>query len=396
GAATQVLDPGGRSYRHSTLLDLYDFARLVDCLDNVHWFTRCVVATDVADDFDLDVNTAFACLAGTEKHIGMSFVAGHHVRSIVEMFDAVLGEEGGFRKRPFCKVHISPVVSPLRYGEDAVDVMQAAIAEGMPINCIIAAQSGATAPAPLAGMLIQSVAETLAGLILVNLFAPGYPVIFSNWPFVADLRTGAFACGGAEIALLNAASAQVSNFYDLPSGVAAGMADSKIPDAQAGYEKAISAVAAGLAGANLIYEAAGMYASLLGCSFEGFVLDNEILGTALRVVRGIEVNPETADLGVIRDVVAGAGHFLGESQTVAAMRRDYYYPPLADRATPQLWDDGGGYDALARCRFRCRELLAEHYPSYVPGELEQRIRARHNILLPEDMMKPGDRWRSET
>ncbi|MDP7427522.1 MAG: trimethylamine methyltransferase family protein, partial [Alphaproteobacteria bacterium] len=183
---------------------------------------------------------------------------------------------------------------------------------------------------------------------------------------------------------------------DLPSGVAAGMADSKIPDAQAGYEKAISAVAAGLAGANLIYEAAGMYASLLGCSFEGFVLDNEILGTALRVVRGIEVNPETADLGVIRDVVAGAGHFLGESQTVAAMRRDYYYPPLADRATPQLWDDGGGYDALARCRFRCRELLAEHYPSYVPGELEQRIRARHNILLPEDMMKPGDRWRSET
>ena len=392
GAAVQVLDPDQHSYRASTLVDLYDFARLVDLLENVHWFTRCVVATDVTNEFDLDVNTAFACLAGTEKHIGTSFVHGHHVRPIVEMFDAVLGEEGGFRKRPFCKVHISPVISPLRYGEDAVGVMLAAIEEGMPINCIIAAQSGATAPAPLAGMLIQTVAETLAGLILVNLFAPGYPVVFSNWPFVVDLRTGAFACGGAEIALLNAASAQMSNFYDLPSGVAAGMADSKLPDAQAGYEKAVSAVTAGLSGANMIYEAAGMYASLLGCSFEGFVLDNEILGTALRVVRGIEVNSETTDLDVIRDVVAGAGHFLGENQTLAAMQRDYYYPSLADRTSPEVWDSSGGFDALARCRFRSRELLAGHYPNYIPRKVEQRIRAKYNILLPEDTMKSGERW----
>ena len=128
-------------------------------------------------------------------------------------------------------------------------------------------------PAPLAGMLVHSLAETLAGLILVNLFAPGHPVVFSNWPFVIDLRTGGFSGSGGEISLLNAAAAQMAHHYDLPAGVAASMADAKIPDAQAGYEKAISTLATGLAGANLIYESAGMFASLMGASFEGFVID---------------------------------------------------------------------------------------------------------------------------
>ena len=153
GAAVQVLDMDTRTYRPSTLKDLYDFARLVDRLENVCWFTRCVVATDVEDIFALDINTAYAIAAGTNKHIGTSFSIGSHVAPVVEMFDIIAGGEGAFAKRPFCKVHISPVVSPLRYGEDAVDVMLAALKHRMPINAIIAAQSGATAPAPPAGML---------------------------------------------------------------------------------------------------------------------------------------------------------------------------------------------------------------------------------------------------
>ena len=163
----------------------------------------------------------------------------------------------------------------------------AAIDVGMPINAIIAAQAGATAPAPPGSMLVQTVAETLAGLIMVNLFAPGYPVIFSNWPFVSDLRTGAFSGSGGEISVLNAAAAQMAHFYDLPAGVSASMADSKVPDAQAGYEKGISTLAAGLSGANLVYESAGMFASLLGASFEGMVIDDEMLSNVLRAVRGM-------------------------------------------------------------------------------------------------------------
>ena len=106
GAAVQTLDMETGLYRTSTLKDLYDFTRLVDTLDNINWFTRCCVATDVPDNFDLDMNTAYALVAGTAKPVGMSFTIGDYVDPIIDMFDMVLGDEGKFQGRPFCKAHI--------------------------------------------------------------------------------------------------------------------------------------------------------------------------------------------------------------------------------------------------------------------------------------------------
>ena len=125
---------------------------------------------------------------------------------------------------------------------------------GIPLNCITAAQSGATAPATLASFLASSLAETLASLIMVNVYEPGYPMIFSNWPLVVDLRTGAFSGAGGENAVMNAASAQIINWIGLASGVASSMTDAKAPDAQMGMEKGIIALATGLAGGNMIHE----------------------------------------------------------------------------------------------------------------------------------------------
>lgn len=393
GAAVKVLDPKDGHYRPSTLVDLYDFARLVDRLDNVSWFTRCVVATDLPDQFELDMNTLYACIAGTSKHIGTNFYVAEHVQPAIALLDTALGGEGRFRERPFCKVHSSPVVSPLRYGEDNAEVAVACAREGMPVNVIIAAQSGATAPAALAGTLVQTVAETLAGLILVNLVAPGHPVIFSNWPFVSDLRTGAFTGGGGEIAVLNAAAAQITNFYDLPSGVAAGMADSKLPDGQAGYEKALTTAMAGLAGANLVYESAGMLASLLGCSFESFVIDDEILGFVERGLRGIEVTDETLSLQVIEDAVNGPGHYLGHPQTLQVMESEYLYPVLGDRHTPDEWEEMGATDIRARARAQVGEILGSHYPDYLPPDVDAALRERFPIKLPAAAMRADSgRW----
>ena len=388
GAAVQVIDRDTGKYRPSTLKDLYDFSRLVDQLDNVTWFTRCCVATDMVDPIDLDINTAYAIASGTTKHIGTSFAIGEHVGPVVQMFDTILGGEGAFRKRPFCKTHISPVVSPLNYGEDAVTVTLACIEHGMPINSIIAAQAGATGPATLAAMLAQSTAETLAGLILVNLFAPGHPVIFSNWPFVIDLRTGAFTGGGGEITVLNAASAQVAKFYGIPNGVASSMTDSKAIDAQAGLEKGITALAAGLSGANLIYESAGMMASIMGASHDAFVIDNEMLSYVQRILRGVEVTDELLGFETIRDAVYGDGHFLGHEQTLAAMERDYVYPEIGDRETIAVWQEAGATDMAERARFKVDRILSGPHPRHVSEETDRSIRDRLPILLPREQMRP--------
>ena len=237
GAAVQVLDMDSGLYRAATLRDLHDFTRLQDVLANVSWFTRCCIATDVAEPYDLDVNTAYALIRNTTKPVATAFTMAEHVQPIVEMFDIAAGGPGAFAARPFVKAHISPVISPMRFGEDAVDVVFACLAHNIPVSCITAAQSGATAPATLAGFLAQSLAETLASLVMVHCIRPGHPMVFSNWPLVIDLRTGAFAGGGGEIAVLNAASAQLSNWLGLPSGVAASMTDAKAIDAQYGAEK---------------------------------------------------------------------------------------------------------------------------------------------------------------
>ena len=87
----------------------------------------------------------------------------------------------------------------------------------------------------------------------------------------------------------------------MPGGAAAGMADSKMPDAQSGYEKGSTLMMAGLSGLNMVYEAAGMHASLLGFCLESLIIDNDMLGQCLRCVRGVEVNDTTLDIQVMRD-----------------------------------------------------------------------------------------------
>ena len=383
GAAVQTLDIDGGDYRPSTLRDLHDFTRLQDTLTNVAWFTRCCVATDVPDVLDLDVNTVFALLKGTTKPVATSFTLAGHVAPIMRLVDIALGGEGNsgrFRETPFLKAHISPVISPMRYGEDAVAVALACMEHGIPLSCITAAQSGATAPATLAGFLAQSLAETLASLVMVNAFRPGYPMVFSNWPLVVDLRTGAFVGGGGEITVMNAASAQLSNWLGLPSGVAASMTDAKALDAQYGMEKGISSLAAGLAGGNLVYESSGMTASLLGASFEAFVLDDEMHSLIYRTLRGVEVNEDTLGFDAIREAVLGEGHFLGGAHTMAAMERDYFYPSIADRDAPVTWGEKGRPDAWTRARERARAILASHRPDYLEPAAERRIRDEFDIL----------------
>jgi trimethylamine--corrinoid protein Co-methyltransferase len=278
------------------------------------------------------------------------------------------------------KAHISPVISPMRYGEDAVDVVYECIKHNIPISCITAAQAGATAPATLAGFLAQSLAETLASLVMVHAIKPGHPMVFSNWPLVIDLRTGAFSGGSGESAVLNAASAQVSNWLDLPSGVACSMTDAKAIDAQYGMEKGLTSLAAALAGGNLIYESSGMTASLLGASFEAFILDDEMHSHTYRALRGIEVTDDNLGYDAIVEAVMGDGHFLGGAHTLAAMERDYFYPALADRAQPITWEEQGSRDAWDVAQERAREILATHKPEYLTSEQDTEIKKKFNIL----------------
>jgi trimethylamine--corrinoid protein Co-methyltransferase len=145
-------------------------------------------------------------------------------------------------------------------------------------------------------------------------------------------------------------------------------------------EKGLTALAAGLAGGNLIYESSGMTASLLGASFEGFVLDNDMIAAIYRTLRGVEVNEETLGFEAICASVLGDGHFLGSAQTHAAMERDYVYPLLADRDPPVTWHEKGAPDIRQTARTRARTILRDHHPEYLSPAQDAEIRERFRIL----------------
>ena len=393
GSAVTTFDSRSRAYRPSTLVDLYDFARLLDRLDNIHLVGQTIVATDIEDDFEHDINIFYALMAATEKPLSMSFRRRAFIRPAIEMFDLVLGGEGRFVKQPFCVFGGCPIVSPLRFGEENLEVLIETSKLGLVSDIAVAPQAGATAPAPLAGILVQVAAETLACLAVVNLITPGCPMTFAMWPLVTDLRTGSFSGGSAEEAVLSAAAVQIGNHYDLPTSVGASMSDSKIPDAQAGYEKGITLALAALAGGNRVCEAAGMLGSLMGCSFESLVIDNDIIGMALRTVRGIEVTDETLAVDVIKEVAVDPGHYLGHAQTLRLMESEYLYPQIGDRESPNAWEQAGAKDALQRARDRVSEILSAHYPNYIGAEADAAIRAKLPIrLAPEAMTAASGRW----
>jgi len=394
GAAVHVVEPETRTYRESVLVDLYDAGRIVDNCEHIHFYQRPLTARDMLTGHDLDINTMYACLAGTSKHVGTSMVAPEHVEECLQMLHFIAGGEAQWRERPFVSQSNCFVVPPLKFAEDACRCLEVAARGGMPVLLLSAAQAGATSPAALAGTVVQAVAECLAGLVYINCIVPGAVAIWGPWPFVSDLRTGAMSGGSGEQALITSGCAQMGHFYKLTVGSAAGMCDSKMPDMQAGYEKGVTAGISAMTGINLMYESAGMHASLLGFCLESLLIDNDMLGSINRNVRGIEVNDETLSLDVIADVcLEGPGHYLGSEQTLTLMQREYVYPHVANRMSPKEWIEAGKPDLVERAAARKREILSTYYPDYLPRRIDEAIRARHDIKLPRQVMEPGDpRW----
>ena len=389
GGAVEILDLETGAYRLPNLADLYDVVRLIDTLPNIRWCYRPLIARDMVSVRDLDINTAYALVTGTTKPWGITIGAPENVPEVVALLDMVLGGEGRFSRAPCCHMIQGAGVPPLRFAEDRCLILEEALRHGMPVVIASTPQAGATAPAALAGTLVQVIAEVLAGLTYVHVLAPSHPVTIAAWPVLVDLRTGAMSGGCAEVALMMAGAAQMAIFYEIPCSVAAAMTDSKITDAQSGFEKAFTVGLAGLAGANMIHESAGMLASLIGCSLESFVIDNEMLGNLARILRGIEVTDDTLSVDVIRSVnTEGPHHYLAHQQTLDMMWSEFHYGPLSDRLSPGEWRERGATDIVQRARTYVRETLSTHFPRHVSPALDEAIRSRFDIKLPRERMAP--------
>ncbi len=370
GTATNVLDIDTGKRRPSTMEDVQKAARLVDALENIHYFVISCFPNELEKE-NVDVNRFYGALRNTTKHVMGGVYTKEGVRNIAKYAEMIAGSKEALLEKPFVSF-ITCVMSPLVMDKDYTDLMLTAIETGLPLATPTAPMAGSTSPGTLAGTLVQMNAEALSGVLLTQIVNPGHPVLYSCVPTTSDLRTGAFCFGSIEMGMMNAACAQLSRFYRLPNYTTAGVNEAKIPDIQSGYESMATTMLCALAGSNYIHDAAGLLESGMSISYEQYVVDNDILGMCMRAVKGIEVNDETLATEVINDV-GPAGNYLSHEHTVMNMNKEFFYNKVSDRNTRARWEIEGEIDAREKARRMAIEILKTHKPLFIDQHIEQKI-----------------------
>ena len=213
GAAVKILDLKTGRIRKSKLADVAKIGKLVDALDNIHFYLRPCVAQDIPEEW-LDVNTYYAAITNTTKHVTGNCFTVKSARDVIDMASMIVGGVEVLRERPIVSFVSSWTVSPLRYATDTVEVLTELVRQDMPVFLSSAPQAGATSPAALAGTLVQINAEELSGITYTQLIRPGAPVVLGYVPAVSDLRTGNFVGGAPEFALIGELNAHGRHVLD--------------------------------------------------------------------------------------------------------------------------------------------------------------------------------------
>jgi trimethylamine--corrinoid protein Co-methyltransferase len=377
GAALTVLDLDTGEARPGTLRDIAQLAHLVDGLENVHFYLRPCIPQDIPPE-QMDINQFYASLSQTTKHIMGAAQSVQTARDVIEMAAMVAGGKDALVKRPIISFVTSWMISPLHCATETTGVLLEIARNKIPVALSSAPMAGSTSPVTLAGTLAQVHAEQLSGIVLTQLASPGSPVLYGAIPSMADLRTMAYVGGGIEFGLMNAAISQMAQSIGVPNYNSAALTDSKIPDIQAGYEKAFSVCLCAMAGSNYIHHAAGMLESMRTVAYEQYVIDNEIIGMALRLLQGIQVDDETLGYEAIREA-GPSGNYLDSLHTVKFMRQEYFRQTLADRQTREAWEKSGALDGRARARQRAKEILRTHSPKGIDSKTDQEIRKKFDI-----------------
>lgn len=358
--------------RMGALKDVEDFARLIDALEFIHFFKVMIMASDVNPKIPelYAVNAAFN---NTTKQISSNPFSARGAADLCRMAMAVAGGKEAFKQRPMIIINML-AVSPLQWSRENLGAILALTRMGCPMIIGSEPQGGTTGPSPLAGQVMLNVAETLAGITLVQLLKPNTPIMWGNVGSISDMRSGLFASGAVELGLLNAAMNQMAKFYKVPTYSTGGMSDSKGSDAQAGVEKSLQALTVALAGGNYIHDAAGMMESCLLISYEQYVIDNEMLGMIARILEGIRVTPETLSFDAIKQV-GPRKNFMGLRHTLNHIKSEHYLPRLFDRTTYETWEGRGARDIREVAREKAREILATHKPEPLPKEVQGELKA---------------------
>ncbi len=365
GMPAFIIDGETGERRNSTMEDLALYTRIVDYLKNVHSVWPSMVTTDIPGP--MQCLTEFITVArNTAKHVEHEALNASDARYQIEIATALVGSKEQLKKRPIISA-VQCVFSPLTYEKGMMEGAMEYARAGVPVVVMPMPLSGTTGPVTSAGTMALNNAEFMGDLVILEFVNPGAPVVYSPGVGAVNFKTG-YHRWAPESSLMHLGLAQLAHHYGLPSEVGVMGGGSKLLDAQAGYQKAISIITALLMTPDIALGLGG----LGGCaSPETLIIDNEIIDYALRYIVGLEVNDDTLALDVI-DKVGPGGHFLGEKHTLQHFREGWM-PEITDMETFEIWEKKGSKSIAQIAKEKTREILATHKPEPIPQDIQKEI-----------------------
>lgn len=366
GTAVNIFDLEDGERRPSQARDVGLTARLVDNLEHIDFFVVPVYPDDRRKN-KADEARFLNSLCYTGKHVMGGVYSAEGIERVIDFAVEAAGSEKKLRERPIISM-ITSIISPLKMERDYTEFMEYIISRGIPIVAPPAPIAGATSPLTMAGSLAQLNAETLFGIVLAQVLESGARVLYGIVPTTMDMRTSSFRFGSIESGLMNAAGAQLAQYYELPVYNTAGVSDSRSPDIQAGYEKMANIMLSGLTGANFIHDAAGLLDTGLSVAFEQYVIDNDILGMVKKALAGIAVDEERLAFEDIKKI-GPEGNFLTAASTMKFLRTELYDQETFEADRWEEWQKKGARNAAQRAREKAKEILKDSRKKYLPETL---------------------------
>lgn len=385
-SAPDIIDPLTGRERRARSDDIARIAHLVNELPSYDVFSVSTLADD-APEGQFTLARLYPALKYCLKPVRSTTKDMEDAQAVMRMLYAIAGSEAAYMERPFVTHHYCPVVSPLTMDHLSTEAIIYFSERGLPVYPTIVPNAGLTSPMSMAGTLAQGNAEFLAALLLMQMAREGTPTIYASLPTVADMRTGAYASGGVECGMLHMAFAQMARYYNVPSGGYIGLTNSKINDAQSGYETGTSAMAGLLGGADM-FNMGGLLDALKAFDFPKAVIDDEIMQMLKRMKRGINFTEEELALDGIAKVGPG-GSFMMQPHTSKRMKTEAILTKLSDRDARTIWEKKGALDTHARAMARVNEILSKPSSVVFSAEVEARIRAEFPNLIAGNLEMPS-------
>lgn len=368
GENVKIIDLETREIRDCRKEDLACVTKICDYMDEIVVVERACGALDYPSEVQ-PLHNLETMMKNTSKAIFLGAVSGANCRKMIEMAYVAAGGEKEFRERPFLNIFVCPT-SPLRLGNECAAQIIEAAKGGAGIAIIPMALAGATSAITLAGTLVSHNAEVLVSIMLAQMVRKGARCTYCSISTIMDLKHMISSVGCPELSMLSAATVKLAQYYDLPSWIGAGLSDSKLPDAQAGYEFGINALTGALSGANVVY-GAGALESALTIDYAKLVLDWEGMKYIRKILGGIVVTEETLALDVIHHVGPGGG-FLSHRHTYDNMKI-HSQVEVFNRSNRPAWEAGGSKDAAEAAYEKARSILDNHQVTPLPADAEEKI-----------------------